>query len=124
MSHLDRAANAAQWIVGVATLAAALMLFTLDGSPQSGVTPVAAEIDGLVDTGREIYGQHCASCHGDTGKGGQGPRIAGTVVTNYPDAADEISLVTRGRGAMPPFAQTLTDDEVIAVVAFTRFGLS
>ena len=64
----------------------------------------------------------CTSCHGDSGQGGQGPRLAGTVIVNYPDAADEIDIVTNGRNAMPPFALDLTEDEVVAVVTFTRFG--
>jgi len=123
MTRLAKLADIVQWVVGVATLTAVLMLFTLDGSPQE-VEPFTSDFDQLLDDGRDIYAERCATCHGDTGQGGQGPRLAGTVVVNYPDVADEIALVTDGRGAMPPFALTLSDDEIVAVVAFTRFAPS
>jgi len=122
MSRLAAAANAAQWIVGVGALAAILMLFTLDGAPEKDEAGLTTEISELVEDGRGLYDLRCASCHGAEGQGGQGPRLAGTVVINYPDAAEEIDLVTNGRGAMPPFALMLTEQEVIAVVAYTRFG--
>jgi mono/diheme cytochrome c family protein len=106
-------------------------LFSLRGapddtpSPSSTSTPTpTSETDQVLAGGPEIYDQRCASCHGNEGQGGQGPRLAGTVVVNYPDVAEQIDLVTDGRNGMPPFAMTLTDDEIAAVVSFTRFGLS
>jgi mono/diheme cytochrome c family protein len=121
MTRLGRTADAAQWVVGVAAVGALLMLFTLEGA-QPPTDVGASEIERLIDDGRLIYEQRCTSCHGDSGQGGQGPRLAGTVIVNYPDAADEIDIVTNGRNSMPPFALTLSEEEVAAVVTFTRFG--
>ena len=124
MSRLRRVTSAAQWVVGTGAATAIVLLFSLEGAPQDPQEPSTTETDQLLAGGAEIYDQRCASCHGSEGQGGQGPRLAGTVVINYPDAAEQIDLVTNGRNAMPPFALSLTDEEIAAVVSFTRFGLS
>ncbi|MEZ5244646.1 MAG: cytochrome c [Acidimicrobiales bacterium] len=127
MSALRKATSVVQWIVGVGAATAVVLLFSLRGAPDD--TPTASTAAGpdtgqVLAGGAEIYEQRCASCHGNEGQGGQGPRLAGTVVLNYPDVTEQIDLVTDGRNGMPPFAMTLTDDEIAAVVSFTRFGLS
>ena len=122
MSGLGRATSIAQWVVGVGAATALVLLFSLEGAPGRAEVPPATEIERMVSEGRVIYDQRCASCHGDEGQGGQGPRLAGTVVVNYPDATDEIDIVANGRQAMPAFAATLSDAEIAAVVTFTRFG--
>jgi mono/diheme cytochrome c family protein len=124
MTWLSRLSGAAQWIVAVGALTAALMLFTLEGAPPTAQPGLVGEVQRLVDEGRDIYDVRCATCHGAAGQGGQGPRLAGTVLVNYPDAADEIAIVVEGRGAMPPFGEMLSEEEIAAVVTFTRFGLS
>jgi mono/diheme cytochrome c family protein len=123
MSRLRRATAAIQWVVGVGAATAIVLLFSLDGAPDEAGVPLTTGTDEMIAEGGEIYRLRCASCHGDVGQGGQGPRLAGTVVVNYPDAADEIDIVTNGRRAMPPFASLLSDPEIAAVVTFTRFGL-
>ena len=123
MSSLRRLTTGVQWIVGVGAATAVVLLFSLAGAPDATqpAEPVGPdENDALLALGDEIYAQRCASCHGSEGLGGQGPRLAGTVVVNYPDATEEIDVVTTGRNAMPSFALTLTDEEIAAVVAFTR----
>lgn len=120
MSALARAAAAAQWIVGVGAATAVVLLFSLDGAPESADAPTSPEMDILIAEGEQLYAQFCSSCHGSAGQGGVGPPLAGTVTVNYPDAADEIDIVTNGRLAMPPFGSALTEDEIAAVVAFTR----
>lgn len=76
--------------------------------------------------GEAVYGVACAGCHMPDGRGAVGagaypslrddPRLA---AAGYP-----IGLVLRGRNAMPPFARTLTDEQVAAVVGYirTHFG--
>ena len=124
MTALQRATAVARWIVGVGAATAIVLLFSLEGAPDEVEGPVPDRTDQLVADGAVIYGQRCASCHGDAGQGGQGPRLAGTVVVNYPDAAVQTAVVADGRNAMPAFGPTLTDDEIAAVVAFPRLGLS
>ena len=120
MNALARATAAAQWIVGVGAATAVVLLFSLAGADESVDGSASTEMDVLIEEGGRLYAQFCSSCHGTAGQGGQGPRLAGTVVVNYPDAADEIDIVTNGRLAMPSFGSALSEAEIAAVVAFTR----
>jgi cytochrome c len=103
--------------------------------------PVEGPTDPLV-LGAEIYrAQGCSGCHGATGEGGVGPKLAGgEAALTFPDPADHIKWVRSGSGpfagqvygsptrpggqhratgGMPAFA-SLTDEEVDAVVAYER----
>ena len=40
-----------------------------------------------------------------------------------PTPADEIAVVANGRGSMPVFADSLTAEQIAAVVEYTRTGL-
>ena len=76
------------------------------------------------DRGPAIYRQLCASCHGARGEGGVGPRLGGgAVVHNYPKVADQVRVVTEGRGSMPAWRGTLTPAQIRAVVNFERTRL-
>lgn len=71
--------------------------------------------------GAEIYSSRCASCHGSDGGGGIGPRLSGgAVVDAYPEVADEIAVVTEGKGRMPSFGDRLASNEIEQVVEYTR----
>lgn len=124
MTRLQRLTGVVRWIVGVGAATAVVLLFALEGAPPEATATPTGELQLLVDQGREIYDQRCATCHGNQGQGGQGPRLAGTVLVNYPDPAEEIDVVANGLNGMPPFALALTNEEIAAVVAFTRLGLS
>ena len=41
----------------------------------------------------------------------------------FPDAADQEAVVANGRGSMPAFADSLTPEQIAAVVEYTRTGL-
>lgn len=91
----------------------AFYLFTLS-------TPTEA-----LATGQVAYETHCAACHGQTGVG-DGPEASGPIpdltdaaaaVERSPQATFEV--VTNGAGAMPGFAETLTEDERWAAVAYS-----
>ena len=70
------------------------------------------------DTGK-LYGEHCASCHGETRLGGIGPallpqnmgRLKGEAITK---------VIAEGREAtqMPAFGQVLSPDDMKALTAF------
>lgn len=107
--------------------------------PEEGITdPVLLE-------GQGVFDQSCASCHGNEGGGGVGrPLNAGQVVLTFPDPADHIAFVREGSppegtpygsadrpdgqhiaretpgGAMPPFGETLSEEELLAVVRYER----
>ncbi len=73
-------------------------------------------------TGEEVYTNVCQACHMANGKGGSGaatipaladnPRLAGE---GYP-----ISMVVRGRGAMPGMTDILSAKQIANVVAYVR----
>jgi outer membrane protein assembly factor BamB len=72
--------------------------------------------------GEEIYRERCAGCHGGDGSGGSGPSLEG--VADRLSLEAQIQVVTNGRGAMPPWSGTLTEEEIAAVVDYQRTELS
>lgn len=95
------------------------MLFLNSPTPPPGTPAAVVEAAGGVDGGA-LYGKRCAGCHGGDGSGGIGPRLAGTMVAKFPDPADQISVVTNGRRGMPSFESSLTEEEIAAIVEYTR----
>ncbi len=86
----------------------------LDGQPD----PVLAE-------GRAVYAMHCASCHGRSGGGGQGPRLnKGAVLEAYRNIDDQVAVVSDGKGTMPSFSKRLIPARIEAVTRYTREVLS
>ena len=77
-------------------------------------------------SGAAIYGSVCASCHMPRGQGAVGagvyPALAGD--PRVASARYVIERVLLGRGAMPGFGRTLSDQQVAAVAAYVqaRFG--
>ncbi|MEQ8840924.1 MAG: cytochrome c [Acidimicrobiales bacterium] len=78
------------------------------------------EPDDVLALGRDVFGSRCSSCHGSSGGGGTGARLAGEVVEKFPDPADQVAVVRDGRQGMPSFGGTLTEAEIEAVVRYTR----
>lgn len=76
--------------------------------------------DAVLQLGRDVYGSRCSNCHGSSGGGGTGPRLAGTVEETFPDPGDQEAVVRDGRRNMPSFGGTLSDAEIEAVVRYTR----
>ena len=77
-------------------------------------------------TGQQVYTMVCQACHMADGKGGVG---AGSVpaLANNPKlkmAAYPITMVLKGRGAMPWFNDLLSPAQTAAVVTYirTNFG--
>jgi mono/diheme cytochrome c family protein len=111
-----------------ALVVTSLLLVAACSSASSPEVPVGA--DGVADQvlveGREIFSSSCARCHGASGQGTRrAPQLNdGRVLTQYLDIEDQIALVTGGRSGMPGFADKLTEDEIEAVVRYTREVLS
>ena len=79
------------------------------------------QVDAVLLQGRDIFSTRCATCHGADGGGGQGPKLNdGRVTEVYPDIAAQIAVVTGGRNGMPSFSNLLGDEEIEAVVRYTR----
>jgi mono/diheme cytochrome c family protein len=109
-----------------ALLLAALFVVLLFAYRPGSVAPsrhLATEPVGAA-TGRLIFTDNCATCHGSRGEGDIGPKLAGgTVVTRYPDERAEIAVVTDGRDGMPAWSGRLTAAQIRAVVDYTRNSL-
>jgi mono/diheme cytochrome c family protein len=73
--------------------------------------------------GYDVYLANCARCHGQDGQGGVGPKLAGVVTADFPDAREEIAVVRDGRAGMPSFKDQLGATQIQDVVTYTRTQL-
>ncbi|MEM5386977.1 cytochrome c oxidase subunit II [Paraburkholderia phymatum] len=74
----------------------------------------------LTERGAKVYASNCAVCHQPTGKGGGAfPALDGSKVANGP-LAEHVSIVLKGKNAMPSWAPTLNDVEIASVITFER----
>lgn len=71
-------------------------------------------------TGEDIYRQVCANCHGEDLSSGIGPAIGAESNAAGQDDDFLVLTITRGRGRMPSFDSTLTDDQIARVIAYVR----
>ncbi len=104
--------------------------------PVTHGTPIVASTnDGsaLRQVGAPIYAAHCAQCHGEGGQGVPGayPALAGNRAVTMAITANLVRVVREGGYApstagnprpygMPPFASSLNDREVAAVLTYVR----
>lgn len=69
--------------------------------------------------GTTVYADNCAVCHGDTGGGGTGPKLASSAF-----ALDTvIGTVLTGKESMPAFSGSLSDQEIADVSAYVTEDL-
>jgi mono/diheme cytochrome c family protein len=69
------------------------------------------------EAGEEVFAENCSTCHGATGKGGNG----GPDLTTMPKAKEQAGAeeqVTNGGGGMPGFKGTLSEEEIANVSAY------
>jgi mono/diheme cytochrome c family protein len=128
--------NSLQYLSDADIRAMAVYLKNLgQGSPEPppGSPLPATETSLLLHLGEDVYGKQCASCHGRDGRGMPPayPPLAGNQSIQMSSAVNPIRMVLNGGYppgtagnpmpyGMPPFAQTLSDDEVAAVVTYIR----
>lgn len=77
---------------------------------------------GAPHPGAEVYQNVCQACHMANGMGGEGAGRITALAKNpnleYPEYP--ISVVTGGRGAMPWFRGSLSDQEIADVISYVR----
>lgn len=118
MDALKKVVSFTEVLAALVAVSFVLLLFV--NEPQKA-PPIPKK--GTEDAGATIFATRCASCHGADGGGGFGPALAGVVVQRFPNEADQIAVVTNGRGSMPSFGDSLTPEQVKAVADYTRTGL-
>jgi cytochrome c6 len=71
--------------------------------------------------GKALFQKNCAACHQASGKGipGAFPALAGNPFVQGP-AQDVATVLLQGRGGMPDFSASLSDEEIAAVLSFAR----
>ena len=135
--NLRRLATGIELAVLAAVTVTVVLLFTNDPTPpppaaagpaDDAPQETTAEKESVAPAGIDpaaVYGDGCAGCHGGDGSGGIGPGLSGgRVVASFPDAADQVAVVTDGRGGMPGFGDRLSAEAISAVVDYTRTVLA
>jgi mono/diheme cytochrome c family protein len=100
------------------------------GTPEAAAlkNPEKATESSLL-AGKELFGIHCAPCHGVSGKG-DGPVAKKFVPTPadisaagrgaHPPDGDRFAVITHGQGGMPPFRSDLAAKERWQVVGYIK----
>jgi len=71
-------------------------------------------------TAPDLYAANCAQCHGVQLEGGVGPALGpGGHAQGHSDA-ELVELVTSGQNTMPGFGETLSPEQIIALIAYIR----
>lgn len=103
----------------------------------------AEQLDPVVARGKSVYAANCSGCHGAAGGGGSGRPLT-SVIETFPDRADHIAWVVNGSpaagtpygapgraggqrlsqsdgyAAMPAFGESLSEEDIAAVVRYER----
>jgi mono/diheme cytochrome c family protein len=128
--------NSLQYLNDADVRAMAIYLKSLgEGSPPTAETTSmpAPESSLLMHFGQSVYEARCASCHASDGRGKppEYPPLARNPSIQMESAVNPVRMVLNGGFppgtagnprpyGMPPFAQSLSDDEVAAVVTYIR----
>ncbi|MBC7599213.1 MAG: cytochrome c, partial [Polaromonas sp.] len=96
-------------------------------------TPTAAAPTAASARGAKLYEQHCAQCHGDSGKGVPNayPALAGNRAVLMAQTSNLVQVVLNGGYApatqgnprpfgMPPFVLVLSDSDIASVLTHVR----
>jgi mono/diheme cytochrome c family protein len=101
--------------------------------PEAANAPLRADMGQRYSEGKRIYAAHCAECHGAEGRGKPPhyPPLAANQSIGMASAVNPIRMVLNGGYppgtrknpmpyGMPPFAQSLSDADIAAVVTYIR----
>jgi mono/diheme cytochrome c family protein len=102
--------------------AALALATTLASLPALADEPGAVTRSPPPVTGEQVYRQVCQACHMADGRGGTGAATIPALANNprLGPAIYPITMVLKGRGAMPWFDDLLTPAQVANVVGYVR----
>ena len=76
------------------------------------------DADDQLIQGSEVFRSRCAQCHGLDGRGGVGLSLE--LIEDRLTHDEQRAVVVDGRRRMPSFKNSLSDDDITAVVRYTR----
>lgn len=85
----------------------------------------APDADGTPDEELDaaaIFGQRCASCHGNDGSGNSGPAL--TDVGDRLSPEEQTEIISEGVGEMPAWEDTLSEEEIADIIDYLRDELA
>lgn len=73
-------------------------------------------------SGKDLYKNNCARCHGDDGTGGKGPNLTTEKKQAKWKDSDEklVGKITKGTFGMPAFGKKLKPEEIKSIAAYVR----
>lgn len=95
----------------------------------AGSETMAGGDDAKIAAGKQIYGEKCALCHGATGHGdGPGAAALDPKPRNHTDGSymnaqtnEQLhQVIKNGKGQMPAWGATLTDEQIDQVLSYVR----
>ena len=106
-------------LVAIAALTILASIPLMGAARQEDASPVAND---LVAQGEVIFNNVCIACHQPDGKGIQGIYLplAGNPLVTLEDPTYLITVILNGRGGMPRFDTTYSDEQVAAIASFVR----
>jgi mono/diheme cytochrome c family protein len=72
-------------------------------------------MEGDATAGETLFADNCASCHGADATGGSGPDLSFGLGDE-----DEVETILNGEEDMPAFADTLSDQDIADIIAWTN----
>ncbi|WP_066834881.1 SirB2 family protein [Rufibacter ruber] len=80
--------------------------------------PILSQMQGTqLENTKAIYTQLCATCHGEDGQKGASGAVG--LQQSSLSQADRKAVIANGRGLMPGFSATLTEQEIEALALYT-----
>lgn len=98
-----------------ACILAIVLMFTLPGQGEEDkvAKPSMPEVVLDASTAEVLVKANCISCHGDQLQGGVGPNLQAIGSIMSPE--EIYTLVSKGKGIMPGFKDTLAEEEIANV---------
>jgi mono/diheme cytochrome c family protein len=103
-----------------------IVALTLVAGPFVAIPSSFAAAQGSQDGGAGVYKTKCATCHGQDGSGntplGKSLKVADlrSAEVQKKTDAELAQSVTEGKGNMPSFKSSITEDEIHALVTYVR----
>jgi mono/diheme cytochrome c family protein len=103
-----------------------IVTLTVVAGPVGAISSSFAAAQGSQDSGAGVYKAKCATCHGQDGSGntpvGKSLKVADlrSAEVQKKTDAELAQSVVEGKGNMPSFKSSTTEDEIHAVVMYVR----